>query len=226
MAKYQLRIRARELRRRGGSINVIAKSLGVSKSSVSLWARDIALSRKQLEQLKRRELTGAEKGRIKAAKLKREATKRKQQVAYQQGLDCLDTLSKRDLLILGISLYWAEGSKKDNRIRFCNSDVRMIKIFMLWLKTLFSVVEEDLSIKVGINELHRKREPEVKRYWSKQVGIPLNQFRKTSFKKVKNKKIYENSDKHYGTLNIELLKPGEKRYKIYGLVEALANMAV
>ena len=40
-AKDDIRARARELRRRGLAYNEIAAELGVSKSSISLWLRDI-----------------------------------------------------------------------------------------------------------------------------------------------------------------------------------------
>lgn len=38
-------------------------------------------------------------------------------------------LSKRDLLILGCALYWAEGNKKERwSVRFCNSDPEIISL--------------------------------------------------------------------------------------------------
>jgi transcriptional regulator with XRE-family HTH domain len=47
MAKFQLKIQAREIRKKGISIVQIAKQLGVTKGSVSLWCRDIVLSPEQ-----------------------------------------------------------------------------------------------------------------------------------------------------------------------------------
>ncbi len=63
----------------------------------------------------------------------------------------------------------------------------------------------------------------VKEYWAKVIGIPLNQFHKTSFKKVKNLKIYSNHDSHYGTLDMRVLKSGAIYYKIMGLIEGLSE---
>ena len=55
-------------------------------------------------------------------------------------------LSKQDLLLLGASLYWAEGYKKAiikngqersyHAISFSNSDPAMIKIFIEFLKKI------------------------------------------------------------------------------------------
>ncbi|MCS7263556.1 MAG: helix-turn-helix domain-containing protein [Armatimonadetes bacterium] len=49
MAKLAERQQARLLRKQGWSIKTIAKNLGVSRSSVSLWVRDIALTVEQRE---------------------------------------------------------------------------------------------------------------------------------------------------------------------------------
>jgi transposase-like protein len=48
------RERARELRRAGHSVKEICRELGVAKSSVSVWVRDIELTDEQLLALKRR----------------------------------------------------------------------------------------------------------------------------------------------------------------------------
>ena len=67
MSKYQLRILARDMRGKGESVKKIAQELGVSKSIVSLWVRDIILSVEQWEKLKQVSLKGAELGRMRSA---------------------------------------------------------------------------------------------------------------------------------------------------------------
>src|SRR5437868_4690128 len=49
--KTQEKTEARELRKQGLSINDICRRLGVAKSSVSLWVRDIQLTEEQIERL-------------------------------------------------------------------------------------------------------------------------------------------------------------------------------
>jgi transposase-like protein len=51
MAKILEREKARVYRHKGKSIAEIAKSLDVSKSTVSYWCRDIVLSSQQIKQL-------------------------------------------------------------------------------------------------------------------------------------------------------------------------------
>ncbi len=65
MAKTQQKIKARELRRKGVSVKTIATELGVAKSTVSLWVRDIILTVEQLEKIRRNWIVGTELGRLK-----------------------------------------------------------------------------------------------------------------------------------------------------------------
>lgn len=61
--KVAERMRARKLRATGKSLNEIVRLLRVSKSSVSIWVRDVQLTSQQRLQLKERERSGAERGR-------------------------------------------------------------------------------------------------------------------------------------------------------------------
>lgn len=49
--KHEMREQARQLRAQGISIIQIAKQLGVSKGSVSVWVRDIHLTDEQIQEL-------------------------------------------------------------------------------------------------------------------------------------------------------------------------------
>jgi len=51
MAKFKQKIKAIELRKKGESIGEISDTIGVSKSIVSLWCRDIALTKQQIDNL-------------------------------------------------------------------------------------------------------------------------------------------------------------------------------
>lgn len=58
--KYDLRIKARELRRKGISVKQIAEEFGIAKGSASIRVRDIILSVERLETLRESSLKGAE----------------------------------------------------------------------------------------------------------------------------------------------------------------------
>ncbi len=145
------------------------------------------------------------------------------------GIETIGVLTERELLIAGIALYWGEGYKKGRRLQFCSSDPTMVTFLLYWLQICFGVSEEDIRCRVGINEIHRLRDARVKKFWSEVTGMPLDQFTSTSFKKVINKKVYENFDDHFGTLAIEVKQPSRFYGKIigliYGLSEARARVA-
>ena len=223
MAKSLLGLEARKLRSNGMSINSIASKLKVARSSVGYWVADIVLTEEQLVLLKQSELSGKEKGRLKSAILKKENRKKVVDNFKNLGRKQIQYLSKQELLLVGLALYWGEGSKgdRDRRVEFCNSDATMIQLLVKWLIVCFKVNKGDLRLVVGINQIHAFREKEVKDYWSNILDIPIKQFRKSSFKKVKSKKIYDNLDRHFGTLTIRVAKSTNLYYKIMGLIHGL-----
>lgn len=228
MAKFHLRLKAQELRRQGNSVGQIAKDLKVAKSSVSWWVRDIALTEIQIALLKTREIRGRERGRFKTMEIMRERRMKYIEEFDKAGFRRLSNLTKNEFFVLGLGLYWAEGGKtiRNRRVEFCNSDPMMIKFLLRWLLYCFNVPKENLRCVVGINQIHTSREEIVKKYWSETTGIPLDQFRKTSFKKVINNKIYDNFESHYGTLSVLVAKGTSLYFEIMGLIKALMKAKI
>lgn len=211
------------MRSKGESVKVIAKKLGVSKGTASLWVRDIIMSVEQLERLRKRKIKGGELGRLKGALMQKKRRLEKIKKAKKEGRRYFQRLTNREMFIAGLALYWAEGSKKTREVRICNSDPKLISFMINWLTTCFDIKKEEITGNVGINEIHKQRDSEVKKYWSKITGIPLSQFRKTSFKKVKNRKTYRNFNNHYGTFTITVLRATRIYYKIMGFIHGLAK---
>lgn len=223
MAKSELKLKARELRSKGESVRSISKKLGIAKSTASIWVRDIVLSVEQLEYLKQSGLKGRERGRLIGSLVQKQRRLDLIEKYRNEGIRNLETISQRELMLVFLSLYWAEGSKKGNSLRFCNSDPELVILMIKCLIEIFEVPKEMFSLRVGINEIHKDREELVRKYWSETTGFPLLQFRKTSFKKAKVHKIYENFSEHYGTLDVTILKSADLCYKIMGLIKGLAS---
>lgn len=59
--RFEEKQRACELRQQGWSYNDILKEVGVSKSTLSLWLRDITLTEEQISGLQCRQTAGREK---------------------------------------------------------------------------------------------------------------------------------------------------------------------
>lgn len=226
MAKSKEKNQALKLRHQGKSMKEIAETVKVSKGTVSLWCRDIQLTPAQIKKLYSRRLECGYEGRMKGARMQYE--RRLQRIAdgKSDGLKRLKELSKRDLLIAGIALYWGEGSKKTRNVKVVNSDPEVIKFAIVWFKKVWNIQDERFAFYIGINEIHRKRVKQVEKYWSGVTGFPLEQFRKTILIKAKNKKNYKNFLNHYGTLSVIIKRPAEFYYPIIGLIDALSKLSV
>jgi transposase len=222
MAKSQLRLKSIELRKNGESVREIAKKLNISRSTVSLWVRNVALTVEQVEFLQKRRLLSTEKGRTIGSLMQKQARLALIEKERTSGFKEFGILTTRELKIAGLCLYWAEGSKLQRRIELCNSDPQMIKFFVNWLLKVCKIPKEELKCYVGINEAHRDREEKIKSYWSEVSGIPLTNFTKTSFKKYTLHKVYENFDVHFGTLAVRVMKPARIFYKILGQIYGLS----
>ena len=51
--KLDLKLKAQDLRSKGLSVKDIEKKLGISRSSASIWVRDISLTKEQINKLYR-----------------------------------------------------------------------------------------------------------------------------------------------------------------------------
>lgn len=144
------------------------------------------------------------------------------QKSYElKGFGKIGKMSKRELFLVGAALYWAEGSKKNRRTEFANSDPGMINLFIRWLKECLHINHEDIYCHVSINEDHKERIKVVEKHWSEITGISLSDFTSVSYKKVKNKKFYENFNHHYGTLFLKVKKGTNLNYEILGYIKGL-----
>lgn len=224
MAKSKEKNQALKLRHKGESIKDISKKLGVSKSTASLWCRDVKLTPKQVQRLHKKMLRGSYRGRLKGARIQYERRLKRNKELKREGFNKIGKCSDRDLLVAGAAVYWGEGSKSERKVRIGNSDPKMIKFMLKWFTRVWNIKRNRFTLHVGINEIHKDRVEEVEEYWSKVAKIPRKQFIKTTLIKAKNKKAYDNFPVHYGVLTIRVKRPVELHYQIMGLIEGLTRI--
>lgn len=225
MAKSKERLSAIELRRDGRSILEIAKGLGVAKSTVSLWCRDIALSRSQIERLSHNKMLGIRRGQLIGAERMRSVRLAKVADLQKQGIERLKKLSSEAFFTAGLALYLAEGAKTMRQVYFVNSDPRVVGFMLDWLEVFFHISRDRIAPSVFINQSHRGRIEDVRKFWSSYLDVPLSQFRSTIFVKTKQKKVYSNHNLYYGMLRFRVLKSTDLFYTISGLIEGLLQHA-
>ncbi len=177
-----------KLRKEGLSINEIAKKLDVAKSSVSLWVREIKLSFDQIGNLSQKRYQRAVIEKRRVTRLKNETAKR--QIILDAAQKQIKKISEKELWLMGVMLYWAEGGKTQRSlVRFSNGDPEMIKIMMFFFRKICKVPEEKFR---GYIHIHPHLDHiEAEKYWSSITGIALKKFFKT-YRKInissKNKK--------------------------------------
>lgn len=179
---------ARSLRVKGESLGQISKKLGMAKSTLSLWLRDIPKPNNlnytnQKEWLKQIRVMA-----VKANREKRQNISDKIQDEVKNDLDkwnlSLDSTQKAMLAVL----YWAEGNKGREILQFANTDPRLVLLFITLLRRNFKLDETKFRIRLHLHNYHK--ENEVKRFWSKLLKIPKNQFNKTYWKQRSKEKTF------------------------------------
>ncbi|WP_067135312.1 hypothetical protein [Microtetraspora malaysiensis] len=224
-AKDDLRTRARELRLAGRSYGEIVSELGVSKSSVSLWVRDLPEPpRLGPEQRKQRAAEGARRY-WESERGEREA--RRQEVR-DDAAAMVGQLSERDLLIAGAVAYWCEGGKNKpgrryDRVVFMNSDPGLIRFFLRFLDVA-GVDRADVVFHVCIHETADLVEAE--KFWLGQTGGTEDQFGNPVIKRHRPATVRSNvGEEYHGCLRVEVRRGARLYRKIEGWVEGIFRAA-
>jgi len=84
------------------------------------------------------------------------------------------TQKEQKLKIAAIMLYWAEGAKRSQAVDFTNSEPRMVKFFLKFLREICRVDEQRLRILLYCYA--NQDIGKIKKFWSKLTKIPLSQF--------------------------------------------------
>ena len=217
-AKDDLHARARELREQGLDYEETAGALGVSKSSVSLWVRDMPRpARLSYEESRKRSAEGAR--RYWAAE--RPVREAKRELARAAAAAEIGQLSQRELLIAGTIAYWCEGSKSKphrpaERVVFINSDPGLIKLFLRFLAAA-GVEFSRLGFRVHIHETADTAA--AKGFRLSVTGGRPAQFHRTVLKRHNPQTIRKNvGTQYHGCLIITVSQSADLYRKIEGWV--------
>ncbi|RCH65845.1 hypothetical protein DT019_25700 [Streptomyces sp. SDr-06] len=212
-AKDDLRARARELRTQGMTYDQIQVELGCSKSSISLWVRDLP----KPDRTRTPEEASAIARRGWAVTLQRRDEER--QMTKQYAAADIGTLTDRELFLFGVGLYWAEGTKdkphaRRERVTFVNSDPDVITVFLSWLH-LVGVEPRHLKFRLMIHESADVRGAE--EYWADLVGTHRTLFGKTTLKRHNPKTVRKNVGEAYrGCLVVDVAQSADLYRRIEG----------
>jgi len=221
--------KALKLRLSGKSYNEITKILGIPKSTLSGWFSGLELSEESkkriLERVRKKSLEGLLKRNKNQTAL---AIKRNTNIQSKASKE-IDSISKKNLLFIGTTLYWAEGYKRPiirngrevtyHSVSLTNSDPDLIKIYLRFLKEICKVPENKINADIRIFE-HQNADNLLK-YWEKITGIKKEKFGKIYYgvsKSSLGKRPFNRLQ--YGTIQIRV-NDTKLFHQIMGWVEGI-----
>ena len=208
-----------KLRQKGISLSEISKRCEVSKSTVSVWVKDVVMSDKSLIILSGNASRNWEKAMI-ARKIKREKEQRALVNKMYYYLTSRKEIGEYSLLLCSL-LYWCEGEKGRSGVRFTNSDPDLVSSFLTLLRKSFKIDNSKLRACLHLHSYHD--ELTQKKFWSTITDIPSDQFYKVYWKKSGGKILKENypgciSVRYYDN---KVLSELIELYKIFGKIRGV-----
>jgi lambda repressor-like predicted transcriptional regulator len=184
------------LRREGYSYAMITSRIGISKSTLSNWLKDVPYKANSLV-LERINTSKYASGERMSQQRINSTTEIKRAAKEEVG-----TLSKRDLFMLGIGLYIGEGSKSIESVRMVNSDPKVIALSMRWFREVCSL--EDSNFSLAMHIYPDTNETEAKVFWGNVTELGLDRFKKTQIDIRTGKSVVNRDKLRYGTLQIRI----------------------
>jgi hypothetical protein len=212
--KYlNLKTRAIELRKKGLSYNEIKKQIPVSKSTLSLWLKNIPLKTEYKKRFYTKNILILARG---PQSQKQRRLKEIAKIIENAEKEIKTPVSFESYKLIGAFLYWAEGSKTSG-FKITNSDPNFILFIVNWIERILHIAPQNL--KAWLNIYSQQNDVEIKKFWSKLTHIPIKNFGK-SFIKPSNKGFKKNN-LYYGTISIMIPKGTDIRYRVFGWIKAV-----
>jgi hypothetical protein len=206
ITKIKEKEKAIKLRRQGKTYSEILSIIPVAKSTLSIWLQSVNLSKKQKQRITKEKLNGSKRGGEEKKRLRIE----RQNKIFLEANKEISSISKQELFIIGVILYWSEGTKEKeyhpgSPFQFSNMDPRIIRIILIWLLKVCKIERNMLIFNIFLHESHKGRLEEVKQYWSGITGFSQDNFSTIYWKKNKLNTSRRNiEEKYYGVLKIKV----------------------
>lgn len=170
------------LRKQGTSMTIIERNLGIARSTLSNWLRDVPLTEQQRTKLMRNSQDGWAKARVNAVKAHRVQKAQRLLKARREATETLDRIELTDeVLDLAFAmLYLGEGAK-NGTTSLASSDPVILRFVLTVLRRNYGVTPMMLRC-----DLHLRMDQdadELKAHWSGQLGVPIERFKYVAFDK-------------------------------------------
>lgn len=222
--RVEEKIKAIKLRKEGKTYSEILAEIPIAKSTLSDWLKSVQLAVPQKQRITRKRLAAAQRG----ATARRNARLNEVDEYVEKGREYTGSISARELWLIGVALYWAEGSKQrisgpSTGVMFGNSDAKMIKVFLIWLR-LARIPPASIYFELYIHETRKADTVAFKEWWAKQIGVSVSLIDKVYFKKGNIKTNRTNiKDLYHGLIRIRVKSSTTLNRKINGWIEGVVS---
>lgn len=214
------------LRLQGKSYGEIIKILNIpSKGTLSYWFKNFPLPPAAQKKLKKNIELAQKRGLFRFNQERTKAIERENKEAVLDAEKEIGTLTERELLLVGASLYWGEGTKSarngnNKGISIANSDPLLIALFMRFVREILYIPED--RIRAGIQVHDNIDVEEARCFWSEVTRLPIERFYIIKQISSAGKRKRPTNSLPHGTAIIKV----NKRvlfYKISGYIEGLTK---
>lgn len=192
------------------SYSEIKKRLGVPKSTLSYWLKELPLKEERILELRQEGWKNGEAGRERFRNTMREKREAKDQEVYLKYLKEFAELPSSCSFIAGLMLYLGEGNKSNySQINIANTDPKVIKFFIKWLSDFLGIDKSQIKAEIHIYENMDVEKEKI--FWQNELKLPEEQFYKPAIRKLQKSSFsYKESHRH-GTCSLYAFGVEKKR---------------
>lgn len=201
-------------------VKEIARIVGVSVGSVSLWVRDVPLTPAQEAALDARNpvRNGQRRGTVNNSKRCREIRVAAQEIGREH-VRAGDTT-----FIAGCVLYWAEGSKRRNSVTLTNADPDLVEVFLRFLRTCHAVTDDRVTLSVNCFLENGLTLEAIQDWWLARLNLPAHCLRAPAVNRLSSaSKRLKGHVLPYGTARISVHSTFIVQ-SIYGAIQEYAGI--
>jgi transcriptional regulator with XRE-family HTH domain len=213
--KKEEQVQAIKLRQQGLSYNEILQKVDVSKSTLSIWLRNTGVAKRHQQKFTLKRKLAQQK----AQQACRDARINRELISIKAARKEITKISKRDLWLIGIALYWAEGAKQkehnvSQKVSFNNSDPKMILLFNRWIKEACSRKTSELTYSIYIHRTANLKK--ARNFWENLLQTKIEKMYFKSHNPKTNRK--NSKEDYFGLLRIDVKRSTELNRTIKGWV--------
>ncbi len=168
--------------------------LGIPKSTLSGWFKDIKISNEHKVILHNKWLNALVKAREHSVVWHNNQKQLRLKDAEEKADLILSEIKISNNIIIELALailYLGEGFKKNSTTGMGNSDPLILKFFIKTLDKIYGISPNQMTCYLHLRA--DQSDVEMKKYWSSILNIPIKNFRKSSFdQRTKGIKTYDN----------------------------------